>query len=194
MNIGIFGGCFNPPHNMHKQIAEQLIKSKYVDKVIFVPTGDNYTKPGLVSIDKRIAMLNLMINNNNIFVSDLSKNLNYQYTYEVLDYFKNKYPDEDIYFICGTDNLNEFETWKKYDYILSKYKLLVIMRNNDNINHILEKYSKYTNNICLANINQTNVSSTIIREEIKFKKLEQISKHMDAKVVQYIQDKGLYKG
>ena len=37
MKIGIFGGSFNPPHNMHKEIASSLIKQGYIDKVIFVP-------------------------------------------------------------------------------------------------------------------------------------------------------------
>ena len=44
MKIGIFGGSFNPPHNMHENIALNLIANGYVDKVIYVPTGDNYNK------------------------------------------------------------------------------------------------------------------------------------------------------
>ena len=46
MKIGIFGGSFNPPHNMHKNIALDLIKNKYLDKVIYVPTGNKYNKKG----------------------------------------------------------------------------------------------------------------------------------------------------
>ena len=44
MKIGIFGGSFNPPHNMHKNIALELIEHGYLDKVIYVPTGDSYEK------------------------------------------------------------------------------------------------------------------------------------------------------
>ena len=36
--------------------------------------------------------------------------------------------NDDIYFICGTDNLDYIDTWKKSDYILNNYKFLVINR------------------------------------------------------------------
>ena len=130
MKIGIFGGCFNPPHNMHKRIAQDLVKQEYLDKVIFVPTGNNYNKKELIDIDYRIDMLNFVIDRDIMDVSDISKDVNYQYTFEVLDYFKGKYPQAEIYFICGTDNLNEFNKWK----------LLVIGRNSDDTQHILAKY------------------------------------------------------
>ena len=35
MKIGIFGGSFNPPHNMHKDIALELLEKGYLDKVIY---------------------------------------------------------------------------------------------------------------------------------------------------------------
>lgn len=193
MKIGIFGGCFNPPHNMHKEIANDLIEQGYLDKVIFVPTGNNYAKAELVSIDQRIEMLNLMIDDEREVVSNISKDLKYQYTFEVLDYFQAKYSTDTIYFICGTDNLNEFEMWRKYEYILDNYKLLVIMRNGDNIDKILAKYSKYTDSICIANISQNGVSSTKIRECVKEKKYDELKLYLNEKVLKYIRDKGLYK-
>ena len=33
MRIGVFGGSFNPPHLMHLNIAKDLLRLKYLDKV-----------------------------------------------------------------------------------------------------------------------------------------------------------------
>ena len=44
MKIGIFGGSFNPPHNMHKNISIELLEKGYLDKIFYVPTGDSYNK------------------------------------------------------------------------------------------------------------------------------------------------------
>ena len=60
MKIGIFGGTFNPPHNMHKNIAVNLIKNNYLDKVIFVPTGNRYNKKDIIDFKDRYNMVKLM--------------------------------------------------------------------------------------------------------------------------------------
>ena len=69
--LAIFGGSFNPPHKIHKEIGMYLVNSKYLDKVIYVPTGDKYEKKDLISSNNRIDMLKIMIKNNNYLeVSD----------------------------------------------------------------------------------------------------------------------------
>ena len=72
MKIGILGGSFNPIHNMHLKIANYLIENKYLDKIIFVPTGDKYSyKTHMLEADKRLIMINLAIKDNpNILSSD----------------------------------------------------------------------------------------------------------------------------
>ena len=91
MKIGIFGGSFNPPHKMHKEIAIELIKKHYVDKVIFVPTGSKYKyKNNLLSDKVRLEMLKLMCNDNNLEVSNYELKDDVVYTYETLNHFKNK--------------------------------------------------------------------------------------------------------
>ena len=191
MKIGIFGGCFNPPHKMHYNIANDLIEKGYLDKVIFVPTGDNYAKKDLARHEDRVNMLNIMVDKVDMLVSDICKNGNYVYTYEVLDYYKNIYPEATIYFICGTDNLEWFKEWKNYEYILANYKLLVVARNNDNILGIMKKYKGYEGSIKIANINPRALSSTIVREYIASGEISKLKYAVSENVVNYITKKGL---
>ena len=63
--IGFFGGCFNPPTNIHIELANNLVKTKKLDKVIFVPVNDSYIKNGLISAEHRLNMIKLAIKDNN---------------------------------------------------------------------------------------------------------------------------------
>ena len=188
MRIGIFGGSFNPVHNMHKNISLELIKNGYLDMVIYVPTGDNYNKKDLIEFRHRLNMLKLMVDGNDkLDVSDIGNSNSHQYTYQVLDYFKDVYNNDDIYFICGSDNLKLFDTWKEYQYILKHYKLLVIKRNEDNLDEILSKYDKYKDKIIITNIMENQISSTSIRNDI-----DNASQYLDKKVYAYIKNNRLY--
>lgn len=189
MRIGIFGGSFNPPHKMHKNIALNLIKNNYLDKVIYVPTGNKYNKNNLIDSTHRYNMIKLMISDvNNLDVSDYELKNTLTYTYQTLNNFKEKYPNDEIYFICGSDNLKEITTWKNYEYILNNFKILVIKRNDDNLDEILKKIN--TKKIEVANIELDSISSTIIREKIRRK---EIINYIDEKVLKYIEEYNLYK-
>lgn len=191
--IGIFGGCFNPPHKMHENIANRLIAMKKIDKVIFVPTGNGYNKKGLTDVQNRINMLQLITDGNSNFeVSSISRHQEYTYTYQVLDYYKRQNLDADIYFICGTDNLKEFKTWKQYEYILQNYKLLVITRDKEDTNRLLKEFSGYTDRICSIDMGFNPVSSTQIRNYINMGQEDKIAGFVDKRVLKYIMDNKLY--
>jgi len=188
MRIGIFGGSFNPPHKMHKNIALELIKKDYVDKVIYVPTGNKYHKKDLIDAKYRIEMLKIMTNNKkNLLVSDYEIKNVLTYTYQTLDYLKSIYPDDEIYFICGSDNLKEITTWKHYKYIIKNYKILVIKRNNEDIKTITKNL--HTSNITITKISSKNVSSTTIRKDLS----NQLpNDNLDTNIMEYIKRKKLY--
>lgn len=198
MRVGIFGGAFNPPHKMHKEIAIKLIEKNYLDKVIYVPTGNNYNKPGLLDGKDRINMLNLLVNEYNekckkikdgkniIEISDFEVQGSL-YTINTLKHFKEIYPNDEIYFICGTDNLVEFNTWRDYEDILKNYKLLVIARKDNEFNDIIKMYLKYEKNIVLANIEMQVISSTMVRKEIlENGYTEKLNQYLDEKIINYL--------
>jgi len=123
-------------------------------------------------------------------LSNIGNNENYKYTYQTLDYFKQKYKYSEIYFICGTDNLDDFNNWKEYEYILKNYKLLVIRRNNDNLNEIIKKFENYKESIIITDVKMNNLSSTYIREKIRNE--EKVLENLDEKVYSYIKENKLY--
>ena len=190
MKIGIFGGAFNPPHKMHMAIAKELIEKKWVDKVIFVPVADNYIKPNILKGIDRFKMLEIMTKaEDEISVSDFEIKGSL-YSINLLNHFRDIYPKADIYFVCGTDNLKEFDTWKYYEDILNNYKLLVINRGSYKFEDLIDKYSKYKNRIiCADNIKTINISSTTVREEILKNGVsrKKLSKYMVPEVISYLE-------
>lgn len=140
--IVVFGGSFNPPLNSHFAIAEQVLNQyKEVEKVIFVPVNQNYPKKGLEKNKHRYNMLEIITNKNNKFLlSDIdmqgNKSLN---TIEILRKVQRQFPDKQVSFIIGSDNLKEIDTWKNSEELTSDYKILVMERNNDKLEEIINQ-------------------------------------------------------
>ena len=193
MKIGIFGGSFNPPHKMHVNMAQQLINKHYVDKIIYVPTGSKYKyKNNLIADEYRYKMLDIICKKNkNMEVSNYELKDKVVYTYQTLDYFRNKYSKDEIYFICGTDNLTYMDKWENGEFILGNYKILVIKRETDSYETIIKRLNKYKDNIILTDVLPYKISSTIIREMIK-NNSKDINKYLDNDVYKYIKKNKLY--
>ena len=193
MRIGILGGSFNPPHKMHFNMGLDLLEKNYVDKIIYVPTGSKYKyKNNLVQDEHRFKMLELMIKNDDRFeVSDFELKDYVVYTCDTLKYFQENYPNDEIYFVCGADNLSYVDEWKNGIYLLSNYKFLVIKRYTDDIEEILKRFSKYKDNIIVTDVNPNSLSSTEIRNKIK--NCEGVLDYLDEDVYNYLYENKLYE-
>lgn len=172
--IAVFGGSFNPPANSHINLAKQILeKHNNIEKVIFVPVNVKYNKEGLASNEDRFFMLQKICENNEgLEVSDIEITSQRQlYTIETLKLIQEKYKDNEIYFVLGTDNLKELETWHNADELLKNFKMLVLERGNDSIEQIIDNDSflrRYkTSFIKIQNIEKINLSATEIRKKVK---------------------------
>jgi len=181
MKIGIYGGSFNPPHKFHKEIIKYLLDNRYLDKVIIVPTGDSYKKRDLAPFINRFEMLTIVFDG----IAEISAigNEGYDYTYQVMDYYKEKYPDSELYFIMGEDNYSELSTWKKYEYLISNYKFMVVDRNNLNL-----KDEDYITRV--TGLKASSMSSSVIRDEIK--NGNSVIEYLDKDIIKYIATYNLY--
>lgn len=172
--IAVFGGSFNPPTVAHINLAKQVLEEMNdIAKVIFVPVSTKYNKKGLASDEDRFNMLKSICNSQkNLEVSDLElKSERQLYTIETLRIIEEQNIGKEIYFIIGTDNLKELETWYKPDELLKSFKIIVLDRGEDNTDDIIENSEflrKYKSSfIKLKNIKKMNISSSYIREQLK---------------------------
>ena len=120
MKIGVFVGSFNPVHKGHIKIINHLIKNKYLDKVIIIPTGNYWNKQNIININDRINMLKFY-ENYDIIVDNKLNNLTY--TYEIMNELNHEYKDLNL--IIGADNLIDFDKWKNFKELLN-YNLIII--------------------------------------------------------------------
>lgn len=193
MKIGVYGGSFNPCHLMHKRLVESLLDNNIFDRIIILPTGDFYKKKNLLKGEHRLKMLELMFEGNSrVIIVDYEFKNNLICTYRSLDYLQNLYKGDILYFILGSDNLLEFHTWKRYEYILDAYNLLVIQRKNVDIEAVLRKFKGYKGNVECMDFDLLDISSSQIRDNFLSERLELNKELLDSKVYDYILKKGFY--
>ena len=179
MRIGVFVGSFNPPHDGHFKVAKHLIETDIVDKVLLLPTPNYWDKNNLVNVEDRVNMLKFY-EDKNIIVDSIHNN--FPYTYQVLRSLKNDYPNDQLYLIIGSDQLEKFHLWKNKDEILEN-KIIVLKRIEIVPNPLLKEYENKF--IYLNDYNPINISSTEIRNGNY--------NNIDKRVVEYIKDHNLYE-
>ncbi len=190
--IAMYGGSFNPIHNAHIAFAENLLDKGYLDKIVFVPNGNGYVYKSLLEEKHRLEMVKLAISSNdNLEVSSYEFD-DVKYTYQTLDYLQSINKDDTIYLIMGSDNFKWLDEWKRYEYILENYKIIVVLRESQTVTEELIKYRKYSSNITVVEDFSSPISSTIIRDKIYNGLYDEVNKLIPDKVFNYITANSLY--
>lgn len=178
MRIGIFGGTFNPPHLGHKNLAMQIKEAADLDKIIIIPAFVPPHKQAqqLASGEHRAKMCEIMFDEDFFTVSDIEiRRQGKSYTYDTVCHLKEKYPNDELFLIIGSDMLLSFHKWYKYEDILSYVTLCVASRSDQVSKDSLSSYALNTlkldeskGEIIVLDIEPMEVSSTSVREQIKF--------------------------
>ena len=198
MSIVVFGGSFNPPLNSHFSIAQQVLNQfEEVEKIVFIPVNKKYPKQGLLENEHRYNMLKLVADKNSKFeISNMDmcseKSLP---TIETLEKTQEIFPNQEIWFLTGSDNLKEIDTWDRAEELISKYRILIMERNNDNMDEIVQNNPLLNKNKkSFKKLNQnirSNYNSTYVRGQIKEGKC--VRYLMPDEVFEYIEKYQLYR-
>lgn len=203
MKIAVLGGSFDPPHIGHILIAQQVIEYAGVDQVWLLPnytteTHDKIFQKILSPVEDRLAMAKLL-EDVEIKVSDFEVTQNQEsITIITLEMLSKKYPEHEFYWITGSDKLDTFKKYDRWQDIVNEHKLIIFPREHilwhleDKVKEGLQLQSIPENVIVLDNkdLVLTNVSSSVIRERAR--KGLSIEYLVPKSVEKYIKEKRLY--
>ncbi len=128
MNIGLFGGSFDPAHEGHRHVAETALKQVGLNRVWWLVTPQNPLKPKSSSLKKRAASARKQARGSRMVVTELEARLGCRYTYETLRRLKSLYPGVHFTLILGADNLTNFRQWKHWEEVAEAVPIAVVSR------------------------------------------------------------------
>ena len=189
MRIAICGGTFDPFHRGHLEPVLAVRDKMRWDRVIYIPAWkqpfktDRATSSGY----HRFTMVALAIRDDDrLFVSPIElERGGTSYTVDTLEALHQMFPDAEIDWIIGDDNVAQFLEWKDPEKLLQLARFVVLSRGGAKVPASLEGRFHFAENATIP------ISSTEIRQKVRAG--EPIDAFVDPLVSRYIQHNRLYK-
>ena len=186
MRIVMMGGSFNPPTIAHLKMMRSALDQLEAEKGFFVPTADKSLRRKMrragfpeeaLPEATRLEMLSAMAKEDpRLEVSDVEfQHPKHWYAQETMGYIQEQYPEAELFFLIGSDNLENHARAFRLVEFLEKYRYAVVDRGDGDLDDILQEIPaawERRDRFCYVTPPEgiENISSTLIRE--KFRKVE----------------------
>lgn len=130
MQVGLFGGSFNPPHAGHRLVAEIALRRLRLDQLWWIVTPGNPLKSvrELTPLAERIRLSETIAEDPRIKVTAFEAAHRIRYTADTLALVRAKNPGVDFVWIMGADSLRDFHRWQRWREIMLTFPIAVIDR------------------------------------------------------------------
>jgi nicotinate-nucleotide adenylyltransferase len=131
LRIGLLGGSFNPAHEGHLHVSDMAMKALRLDYVWWLVAPQNPLKPsiGMAPLQHRMAYAaSLFEHHPRILVVDLERDLGTRYSIDTITRLQRRFPGVNFVWLMGSDNLESFHRWKRWQDILRRVPIAVVMR------------------------------------------------------------------
>jgi nicotinate-nucleotide adenylyltransferase len=197
--VGVLGGTFDPIHNGHLAIAEEVREAIGLLEVIFIPAGQPWMKANkqITPANHRLEMTRLAIEGKPYFkLSALeTDNPDPTYTVDTLEILKGEFGGRALlYFIMSWETLEELPRWKEPDRLIQLCRLVVTPRAgfpHPDMTVLQDKIPGLAERAILLEKPVLDISATDIRK--KLAKGLPVSGMVPEKVERYIKENGLYR-
>lgn len=131
--IGIFGGTFDPVHLGHLRLGKAFLQELALDRVHWVPLAlPAHRALPQFSPQQRLNFLQISTQDEPRFIVD-DRELRREktsYTVETLESFRAECPQAALYFLLGLDAFLHFQSWHRWQEILTLANLVIAARPN----------------------------------------------------------------
>src|SRR5450759_647949 len=220
MNIGLFGGSFDPIHRGHLALAQAAANRYSLRQVLFVPANvpPHKQKQPLTAFIHRYAMVALATQDERGFVPSLLEAVTggVNYSIDTVRRLKQTLKKSDrLFFLIGMDAFRDVAQWHEARALLAECDFIVASRRGDSLRDVAESLPEdlrppaavtrpfhkqpakgdlvlpgVTLHL-LEGVNQS-VSATAIRAAAAEGK--PLTRWLDPRVADYIRKHGLYRG
>ena len=174
MNVGVLGGTFDPIHNGHLIVAEEVRAWLNLTGIILVPAGQPSLKEGIpISAAKhRVQMVRLAIADKSYFeVSTVEiERPGPSYMVDTMAELQKRFEAEDeLFLILGWDSLAELPQWQEPPQLITMCHLVAVSRpgysrpNLKKLGTLIPGLSKRT---VIMDEPQVDISASVIRDRV----------------------------
>ena len=167
-----------------------------MSKVVWIPVGDNYDKPDLISCRHRLAMCERLLQAEpRMFLSDIECNGDLpKGSFHTLNALQKQVGEEPLVFLVGTDHLLTLPKWIEADRLLQQFKIWIVPRPGYPVDNRFENQtflSQYQEQLrFLTHFPQLPMSASEVRMQIASGVYPKGLVH--PRVWEYISQEGLY--
>lgn len=194
MNIGLFGGSFDPPHLAHLIVAETVREQFRLDQVWWIPAFEppHKDEAALAASRHRLEMTQRATRDNPGFAtSDVEiQRAGTSYTVDTVRRLQEVYPAYAFSLLLGGDSLHEFASWYQPEEIVARVPLLVYRRPGAADEAPAASFLE--GRVRFADAPLLDISATEIRARVRAGR--SIRYLVPAAVQAYIEEHGLYRG
>ena len=197
--IGVFGGTFNPPHKGHIIAACEVREALGLDRVLFIPDAAPPHKempPDSPDGRTRLEMVRAAVSGlpwAEVSDIELSRSGS-SYTADTLTLLKERYPEDTLYLLTGTDMFLSLHTWYHPEMICRHAVIVAMQRDGSSSKQAFEAQKKRLKSelgakVKLVENRFVEVSSTHVRRLLVLGGAEA---YVSPGVMDIIHKKGLY--
>jgi nicotinate-nucleotide adenylyltransferase len=200
MNIGVFGGTFDPPHLGHLILAERCREEAGLDQVWFLAS---YVPPHkadrvITRFEQRCEMVTLATTGQPAFrVEPIEKELPPpNYTAHTFAELTARHPDHTFTLIIGGDSLHDLSGWYRPAEVVRLAKLVAVPRPGTSLTTAAELAAKIgvpaeAVRLQVVECPQVDIASRDVRQRVKDGKT--IRFLVPRSVEEYVRERKLYR-